>query len=107
MLQSLRLLPNMVNPNYWKKTWTEIKLVGQLMKDGRVPMYIKVLPVVVTLYLISPFDLIPGFLPVIGQLDDFGLLLMSLSAFIRLAPPEVVDEYKPKDMVIEGQINQA
>lgn len=106
MLQTLRMLPNMVNPNYWKKTWTEIKLVGQLMQDGRVPIYTKILPVLVGLYLVSPLDLIPGFLPVVGQLDDFGLLLVSLSTFIRLAPPEVVEEYRPKDVAIEGQINQ-
>ncbi|MCB8924735.1 MAG: DUF1232 domain-containing protein [Ardenticatenaceae bacterium] len=106
MLLSLRVLPNLVNPHYWKKIWTEIKLVGQLMKDGRVPIYAKVLPVVVGLYLLSPFDLIPGFLPVIGQLDDFGLLLMGLSTFIRLAPAEVIEEYTPRDVEIQAKLNK-
>ena len=49
----------------------------------------------VAIYLLSPLDLIPGFLPVIGQLDDFGLLLVTLSTFIRLAPDEVVKQYLP------------
>lgn len=106
MLNSLRLLPNLVNPGYWRKMGAEIKLVGQLMKDGRVPLYIKVFPVLVALYLLSPFDLIPGFLPIIGQLDDFGLLVISLSAFIRLAPAEVVADYLPQDIELEGQISQ-
>ena len=106
MLLSLRILPNLVNPHYWKKIWAEIKLVGQLMKDRRVPIYTKVLPVLVAVYLISPFDLIPGFLPVIGQLDDFGLLLVTLSTFIRLAPAEVIEEYTPSDVEIKGKLNQ-
>lgn len=52
------------------------------------------------IYLLSPLDLIPDFLPVIGQLDDFGLLLMALSAFIRLAPDDVVHEYLPQGMTL-------
>jgi uncharacterized membrane protein YkvA (DUF1232 family) len=95
MLLVLRILPNLFNPNYWKRTWAEINLVLRLMNDGRVPLWLKALPFVVGLYLLSPFDLVPGFLPVIGQLDDFGLLMVGLSAFIRLAPAEVVAEYRP------------
>lgn len=101
MLASLRILPNLVSPKYWKEMWAQIKLVGQLMKDGRVPLHIKSLPILVAIYLLSPLDLIPGFLPVIGQLDDFGLLLMGLSAFIRLAPDEVVKEYLPPSVALE------
>ncbi len=95
MLVALRYLPNLVNPNYWKRTWHEIELVWQLMIDGRVPLYLKVIPFLVGLYLLSPLDLIPGFLPVIGQLDDFGLLLVALATFVRLAPSEVVADYVP------------
>ena len=106
MLAKLKYLPNFFNPGYWKKMWAEIVLVGQLMKDGRVPVYLKVLPFLVGLYLLSPLDLIPGFLPLIGQLDDFGLLMVGLSTFIRLAPDEVVDEYLPKDVELEGKTTE-
>ncbi|MCB0007914.1 MAG: DUF1232 domain-containing protein [Anaerolineales bacterium] len=95
MLTTLRLLPNLVNPGYWKKLFGEISLVWKLMYDKEVPLYLKILPFVVAIYLLSPLDLIPGFLPVIGQLDDFGLLLVTLSTFIRLAPDEVVKQYLP------------
>lgn len=76
--------------------WGQISLVGQLMKDGRVPFYLKVIPVVVALYLLSPLDLIPGFLPLIGQLDDFGLLMVGLSTFIRMTPDDVIADYLPE-----------
>jgi uncharacterized membrane protein YkvA (DUF1232 family) len=100
MLFSLRLLPNLVSPHYWKKMWTEIKLVWRLMKDKRVPFYLKAIPLIVALYLLMPFDLIPGFIPIIGQLDDLSILLLGLSAFVRLAPADVVDEYTPEDVNI-------
>ncbi len=106
MLLSLKYLPNLVNPHYWKKTWAQIQLVWQLMRDGRVPIYLKIIPFVVGLYLLSPFDLIPGFLPMIGQLDDFGLLLVGLSVFIRLAPTDVIDEYLPQDVELEGKTTE-
>lgn len=105
MLLALKFLPNLFNPGYWKKTWAEILLVGQLMKDGRVPIYLKIIPVLIGLYLLSPLDLIPGFLPIIGQLDDFGLLLMGLSTFIRLAPDDVIDEYLLEGVALEGKTN--
>jgi hypothetical protein len=89
---------HIINPSYWKKGWTQIRLVGPLLADGRVPIYLKSIPFIVGLYLRSPLDLIPGFLPIIGQLDDAGLLLMALSTFIRLAPDNVVDEYLPEEV---------
>lgn len=106
MLLSLRFIPNVLNPHYWKKMWAEIKLVGQLMADSRVPVYLKVIPLLVALYLLSPLDLIPGFLPLIGQLDDFGLLLIGLSTFIRLAPREVIEAYLPQDVAIKGKTTE-
>ena len=94
MLWLMRWLPNLVNPNYWKKSWLEVRLGWRLMGDRRVPLALKILPVLIALYLLSPLDLIPGFLPVVGQLDDFGLLMIGLGAFIRLAPDAVVDQYR-------------
>ncbi|MDX1413364.1 MAG: DUF1232 domain-containing protein [Candidatus Promineifilaceae bacterium] len=106
MLWSLKIIPSLVNPNYWRKMWAEIRLVLQLMFDGRVPIYIKIVPLIVGLYLLSPLDLIPGFIPIIGQLDDFGLLLIGLSTFIRLAPAEVIDDYLPEKIEIEGKTTE-
>lgn len=45
------------------------------------------------IYLLSPLDLIPDFLPVIGQ-------MLAPSAFIRLAPDDVVHEYLPQGMAL-------
>lgn len=89
-----KLIPNVLSPAYWKKTWQELQLVWQLTRDPRVPIYLKLLPAVVVVYLLLPFDLIPGFIPIIGQLDDLGLLLLGLQLFIRVAPSDLVDVYR-------------
>ncbi|MGH2403168.1 MAG: YkvA family protein [bacterium] len=44
-------------------------------------------------YLVSPIDLIPGFIPVLGQLDDMAIALWSLRAALRAAPPEVAAQH--------------
>ena len=77
-----------------KSLINQVRLVGRLLKDTRVPAYLKVLPFAPLLYFIFPLDLIPDMIPVIGQLDDFGVLLLALQAFVMLVPQYVVDEHR-------------
>ena len=86
-------IPTGINPNYWRGMVQELKLIWNLLKDGRTPLYLKAFPLLVALYLLSPFDLVPAFIPVLGQLDDAGLLLLAMKGFIRLAPEEIVAEH--------------
>ena len=86
-------IPTGINPNYWRGMAREIKLVWKVLKDRRTPFYLKSFPLLVAVYLISPFDLVPAFIPVLGQLDDAGLLLLAMKGFIRLAPQEIVAEH--------------
>ena len=74
----------------------EVSLVWHMVRDPRVPLYIKIIPALATVYLVMPVDLIPGFLPIIGQLDDLAILTLALQAFVRLAPDAVVEEYRQK-----------
>jgi uncharacterized membrane protein YkvA (DUF1232 family) len=69
------------------------RLVWALARDPRVPTRQKLVLGAVAGYLVLPFDLIPDFIPVIGQLDDLGVLIFGLDFFIRNAPPEVVEEH--------------
>jgi uncharacterized membrane protein YkvA (DUF1232 family) len=90
------LFNNYLNPGFWRGQWLEIQLAWRLLRDRRVPLYKKAVPLFVIVYLLSPFDLVPGFLPVIGQIDDFALLVLGLKLFIRLAPAEVVREHRER-----------
>src|SRR5438477_4065386 len=71
---------------------TYIRLVWALLRDGRVPARQKLILVGIGGYLFFPIDLIPDFVPVLGQLDDLAVVLLGLDLFIRSAPSDIVEE---------------
>lgn len=73
---------------------TRLKLIGRLMADRRVSIFVKLLPLASLAYLFSPVDLMPGVvLPVIGALDDAAVLWIGSTLFVELCPPKVVEEH--------------
>ena len=72
-----------------------IVLVGRLMKDERVPRRRKLLLAALVGYLALPFDLIPDFIPVAGQLDDVLVVALVLRRFLRAGGDQFVREHWP------------
>lgn len=60
-------------------------------RDPRTPLPVRALAVLVAAYALSPIDLIPDFIPVIGYLDDLVLVPLGLALVIRLTPPAVME----------------
>ncbi len=69
----------------------------RLRKDPRVPLGAKVAVVVAGLWVLSPIDLIPEFLPVIGPLDDVVVVALALRYAARRVPPAILFEAWPAD----------
>jgi len=69
-----------------------IRLYWRLFRDRRVSVLAKALLVVTLAYVVWPLDIIPDVLPIVGEVDDIGIVLSGLWLFIRLCPPEVVRE---------------
>lgn len=70
-------------------------LAARLFVDGRVPTVYKVLlPLLVLGYFIFPIDLLPDFIPGLGQLDDLAIILVAIRLFVMLAPEDVVTQYR-------------
>lgn len=65
-------------------------------RDPRTPIVAKVLAGVVVAYALSPIDLIPDFIPVIGLLDDLVLLPLGIAIVLRLIPREVMAEARAR-----------
>ncbi len=70
-------------------------LLGRLVRDERVPVRSKLLLLALAGYLVLPVDLIPDFLPGVGQLDDAFVVVFVLRAILRRAGPDVVAEQWP------------
>jgi len=62
------------------------------LKDKRTPLLAKVLAAGTLTYALSPIDLIPDFIPVLGYVDDLLLLPLLGGLTIRLIPKEVMEE---------------
>ena len=71
----------------------QARLFWHLLKDQRVPGWVKLIPLAGAAYLIWPIDIISDLVPGLGQLDDLGVLLLSFKFFIDLSPVEVVREH--------------
>jgi uncharacterized membrane protein YkvA (DUF1232 family) len=71
--------------------------VRRLRKDPRVPRRAKVAVVVAGLWVASPIDLIPEFLPVIGPLDDVVVVALALRYAARQVPSDVLLAAWPGD----------
>ena len=63
-------------------------------RDRRVPWYAKLLVGLVVAYALSPIDLIPDFIPVLGVLDDLLIVPAGIALAIRLIPTDVLEEYR-------------
>ena len=91
--------------------WTTVKrmpryapLIAGLVKDDRIPKSAKAGLVVGGAYAVSPIDLVPGIIPVIGQLDDLFVLLMAVRHAVRAAPPGVAEVHLSKAGISEAEI---
>jgi len=63
-------------------------------RDPRVPVVAKLVVILVVAYALSPIDLIPDFIPVLGYLDDMLLLPMGIALAIKLMPRDVWEDCK-------------
>jgi len=70
------------------------RLVLQLLLDERVPAGVKLIPLIVLVYILSPLDLIPDMLLGLGQVDDLAVFLLGLKIFLQMCPQGVLQQYR-------------
>ncbi len=81
----------------------EIYALYLAYQDPRTPWLAKVLTICVVGYALSPIDLIPDPIPILGYLDDLLLLPLGISLVLKLIPPIVMDECRSKAQTIVDQ----
>lgn len=70
----------------------ELKVYQLVIKDPRTPWAARGLLGIAIGYLLLPFDLIPDFIPLMGQLDDLILVPGLVWLALRMIPPEIIEE---------------
>jgi len=83
------------------KMWTralkrDVHAIYLAAHDPRVPWYAKVLAFAVAGYALSPIDLIPDFIPILGYLDDLILIPLGIWLVVSLIPEQAMVEYRAK-----------
>lgn len=77
-----------------KRLKNDIPAVFLAFKDKQTPWYAKVFATVTVVYALSPIDLIPDFIPILGYLDDVIILPALVAVTVRLIPKDVFARYR-------------
>jgi uncharacterized membrane protein YkvA (DUF1232 family) len=80
---------------HWAHAITrEAAAVHLAARDPRVPWFAKAVAACVAAYALSPIDLIPDFIPVLGHLDDLIIVPLGIALAVRLIPPQLMAEHR-------------
>ena len=90
------------------KTWArgikrDVVALYFAARDPRVPWYAKAAAAAVAAYALSPIDLIPDFIPVLGHVDDLFVLPLGIMLAVKLIPPEIMAEHRAAAIAAEEQ----
>ena len=91
----------MTAPRDWKEKARRLRADARALclalGDRRVPWYAKALAGAVVAYAVSPIDLIPDFIPVLGLLDDIIIIPAGMYLVFRLVPADVIAECRARE----------
>ena len=78
---------------------SNVFLLYRSSRDPRMPLHVKILALLIVAYIISPIDIIPDFIPVLGLLDEVILVPIFLTFTVSLIPDEIRREYQQQDVL--------
>jgi uncharacterized membrane protein YkvA (DUF1232 family) len=88
----------------WKQKARQLKAETYALylaaRDPRVPWYAKIFAACVVAYALSPIDLIPDFIPVLGYLDDLVLVSLGIALTLKMIPPVVLAECRQRAKIM-------
>jgi uncharacterized membrane protein YkvA (DUF1232 family) len=88
----------------WARTIKQdVHAVYLAARDLRTPWYAKALALCIAGYALSPIDLIPDFIPVLGYLDDVIIVPLGILVVVKMIPPEVMAEHRAAAALAGGR----
>lgn len=94
---SLPLIDNLKRQTHELKR--EVSALYLAVRDPRTPWFAKAAAGLVVAYALSPIDLIPDFIPVLGYLDDLILVPLGIIWVLKLIPPEIMAECRTQTAI--------
>lgn len=83
-------------PKTLKPILRDAKVLWIAARDPRTPAKAKAIMGLVAAYALSPIDLIPDFIPLIGWLDDFIIVPLGIRYAMKLIPKDLLDEFRAR-----------
>jgi uncharacterized membrane protein YkvA (DUF1232 family) len=80
----------------------DVHAVYLASRDPRVPWPAKMLAICIAAYALSPIDLIPDFIPVLGYLDDAILLPLGILLVVQMIPPDIMAEHRAAAQIAQA-----
>ena len=74
--------------------WRSARLTLRLLRDSRVPLMAKMVFYATVVYMLSPVDFVPDWIPGFGQADDLVAILAGLNLFFRACPSWIVQQHE-------------
>ena len=91
-----------VDPGALAQVLHTVQLVWRLLIDPRVPALNKLIIPGILIYVLSPIDLVPDFIPVLGWLDDLVIVPLGLVAVRAMIPKAVLAEHRER---LDAELN--
>ncbi len=83
-------MPLLGRLNIFRRALAHVRLAARLLREPQVPLIFKALLVGAAGYVILPFDVLPDFIPGLGQLDDLTVMVLAIESVIALVPAKLV-----------------
>ena len=92
----------------WLRVWArgikrDVHALYLAARDERVPWHAKAVAIAVAAYALSPIDLIPDFIPVLGYLDDLFIVPIGILLAVRLVPRALMAEFRAAAISADGE----
>ena len=90
----MRRMPGNLNTKDAVKSLPQIaKLAWRVVRDDRIPKWIRGGLIGTAAYLVLPFDLVPDWIPVLGQMDDLLVITIGVRTLLRRVPEPILREH--------------
>lgn len=74
----------------------EFEVLKYVASHPQLPLRCKIFAGLLVAYALSPIDIIPDFIPVLGQVDDLLILPIGIWVLYKMVPPEIIEEARSK-----------